>query len=166
MVLRGRDQSWRCDLQTYELREAVASSEPSLPRRNAPRPSRRTGEETSITFVNRTAAEVHVFWIDSEGERRPYGTVAAGQQRQQHTFDGHVWLITDAQGKNLVVFEAAAEPGEAIIDGAAQPEPEDDQRARSRRSRPQRNHRTAAGCLFSRSPTFGCARLKRARNSA
>jgi dipeptidyl-peptidase 4 len=136
VVLRGREKAWRCDLRTYELREAPAGSEPSLPLRNRPHPSRRTGEETSITFVNRTGADVKVFWIDSDGERQPYGIIASDQQRQQHTFAGHVWLVTDSQGNNLAVFEANAEPGTAIIDGSKRPQP-----AAGQETRPRGTHR-------------------------
>ena len=89
----------------------------SLPVRNSLKASRRTGPETSITFVNRTKADVDVFWLDAEGERRPYGTVQAGQEREQHTFAGHVWLVTDRQGKVLAAFEATEEPGTAVIGG-------------------------------------------------
>ena len=87
------------------------------------RPSRRTGDETTITFVNRLADPVEVFWIDSEGERRNYGRVHAGARREQHTFAGHVWLVTDALGQPLAVFEADEAGLEAEIDGrAAEPE--------------------------------------------
>jgi dipeptidyl-peptidase 4 len=65
---------------------------------------------------------VKVFWMDADGERRPYGTIAAGRQRQQHTFAGHVWLVTDLEGKILAVFEASAEAGTAIIDGSDRPQ--------------------------------------------
>ncbi|MBE7500952.1 MAG: hypothetical protein HS113_11710 [Verrucomicrobiales bacterium] len=69
------------------------------------RPSRRTGDETTITFISRLADPVEVFWINSEGERRSYGRVHAGARREQHAAS-HVWLVTDALGQPLAVFEA------------------------------------------------------------
>ena len=94
---------WLANLSTYELsatnrEEQVASSVRTLDR---PRPSRRTGEETSVTFVNQTRNDAVTWWIDEQGERHRYATVRAGDQFQQHTFAGHVWLATDAQGKTL-----------------------------------------------------------------
>jgi dipeptidyl aminopeptidase/acylaminoacyl peptidase len=88
----------------------------SLPARAQPRPSTRTGKETSITFINRTEHDVEVYWIDSEGQRQHYATIPAGQQHRQHTYDGHVWLVTEKDGNRAAVFVAAEEPAEAIID--------------------------------------------------
>jgi len=67
--------------------------------------------------VNRTKADVDIFWLDAAGERKPYGTARAGQEHQQHTFAGHVWLASDRQGKVLAVFEAIEEAGTAVIGG-------------------------------------------------
>jgi dipeptidyl-peptidase 4 len=117
LIVRSAGQLWRCDLQTYTLQklESSAENEPFLESETKPRPSRRTGAETSITFVNRAPADLNIFWIDSDGGRRPYGVVRAGDQRQQHTFAGHVWLLTDADGNTMGVFEATAEPGTATV---------------------------------------------------
>jgi len=119
LQFRSGDKAWRCDLRSYELREAPAPEKPrgSLPVGEAPKASRRTGADTTITFVNRTQGEVEVFWLDSEGERRSYGKLAAGERRQQHTYTGHVWLVADAQGETLAVWEAQDEPLTASIEG-------------------------------------------------
>ncbi|MCD6340241.1 MAG: prolyl oligopeptidase family serine peptidase [Verrucomicrobia bacterium] len=69
-----------------------------------------------------------------DGNRRSYGTLAPGARRAQHTYSGHVWLVEDASGKPLGVFEAAETGGEAIIEdgrGTARPK-----RARSNRPAP------------------------------
>jgi len=150
IVLRGEGQAWKCDLQSYALSAAKGDEKPpsSLPLLDGPRPSRRTGDETSVTFVNRTKAEVRVFWLDSEGERQPYGTVRPGEQHQQHTFAGHVWLVTDPAGKVLAVFEATEAPGTAVIepDGRAVVKPTPQER-KSRRRKP-----SAGGPSGDRSP--------------
>ena len=139
---------WRCDLRTYELRPEKADAKPpaggSLPVRGVPKATMRTGPETSITFVNRTKTEVDVFWLDNEGERKPYGSVQAGQERQQHTFAGHVWLVVDRQGKVLAAFEATEEPGTAVIGGAP-----DDRKA------PPPTKRPSAGRPGRKGPPFG-----------
>ena len=52
----------------------VAPPEKPLPTQtDAPRRSARTGEETSLTFVNRTTGEVELFWLDFNGQRLGYG---------------------------------------------------------------------------------------------
>ncbi|MHC4426256.1 MAG: DPP IV N-terminal domain-containing protein [Planctomycetota bacterium] len=117
LLFTSQGKRWKCDLHSYELQqlseeaEITGSLEPSV----RVRPSVRTGEETSITFLNRTTSDVEVYWIDSDRQRRHYTTVRAGEQHRQHTYAGHVWLVTDKAGKRGVVFTAAEEPGEAII---------------------------------------------------
>jgi dipeptidyl aminopeptidase/acylaminoacyl peptidase len=102
-------KNWRCDLTSYALTPAAATNRvttaEALPG-EVPRASRRTGEESGITFINHSTNAVELFWLDTEGERRSYGKLAAGQSRDQHTFAGHVWLAVDPAGKTLAAFEA------------------------------------------------------------
>jgi len=109
---------WKCDLSSYKI-EATSGDEratSSLEPLRRPQSSRRTGEETSITFINRTKKDIEIYWIDSERQRKLYATVAAGDQHRQHTFAGHVWLVTDKDGTALVTFMAEEESADAIID--------------------------------------------------
>ena len=80
-----------------------------------PRASRRTGSDTSLTFINRTPDEVELFWLTTDGARQSYGRLAPGAQREQHTFAGHAWVATDAAGKTLVSFEATERASNAVI---------------------------------------------------
>ena len=118
LLFTCQGKRWKCDLRTYKVQEASTDEQifPSLRAIAEPHPSTRTGKETSITFINRTDGDVQVYWIDSEGERRYYATVLAGQHHQQHTYAGHVWQVTDRDGKNLAVFVATEEAGDAVID--------------------------------------------------
>ncbi|HUU15948.1 MAG TPA: DPP IV N-terminal domain-containing protein [Sedimentisphaerales bacterium] len=118
LLFTCQGKRWKCDLRTYKLQEASTDEQifPSLRAIAEPHPSTRTGNETLITFINRTDWDVQVYWIDSEGERRYYATFLAGQHHQQHTYAGHVWLVTDRDGKNLAVFVATEEAGDAVID--------------------------------------------------
>jgi dipeptidyl-peptidase-4 len=59
------------------------------------------GEECVVTFVNEGAAAVELLWIDGRGRRRSYGPLEPGGERTQRTFDGHNWLVRDAQGREL-----------------------------------------------------------------
>ncbi|HEY5345077.1 MAG TPA: DPP IV N-terminal domain-containing protein [Verrucomicrobiae bacterium] len=80
-------------------------------------PSRETGDATRIRFVNRLTEPVELFWIDTGGERQAYGHISPNETHDQNTYAGHVWLVTDASGATLGVFEASAEGSEIIVDG-------------------------------------------------
>jgi dipeptidyl aminopeptidase/acylaminoacyl peptidase len=111
----------------------------SLPVLRAPHPSRDSAVDTEVVFENRLKETVNLFWIDSGGARVPYGNIRPGEKYTQHTFAGHVWLVTSADKKNVAVFEAEDVPATAIIDGR-QPE-----RSRSRRARIENFRPPAAG---------------------
>lgn len=122
-VVRLRAQgawwSWDPAQQVLTRLPRPAGGDESLPVRRGARPSRSGGEETHITFINRTAEKVQLFWIDTEGQRRSYGLLEAGGVREQHTYAGHVWLVTDAEGEQtLAVFVATEEEADAVIDGS------------------------------------------------
>lgn len=118
LTFRHENRWWKCDLSSYEIAATTRKDSPSssLQSLRRPRPSRRTGRETSITFVNRTKKDIDIYWLDSQRQRKHYATIATGDQHRQHTFAGHVWLVTDKDGKTLAVFMAEEEPADAIID--------------------------------------------------
>jgi dipeptidyl aminopeptidase/acylaminoacyl peptidase len=99
---------WRCNRENYELsprpgvspigdtsRQTLQSFE------GGPRASLRTGDDTIVTFINRTAGTVELFWLDPEGKRRSYGRIRPSGEHQQHTYAGHVWLAVDEKGHPL-----------------------------------------------------------------
>jgi dipeptidyl-peptidase 4 len=81
------------------------------------RRTRRTGESSGLKFINQLDEDVELYWINQEGEHTRYGGVRAGTEREQHTFDGHVWLITSRTGEHLAVVEGASQAQTFIIDG-------------------------------------------------
>jgi dipeptidyl aminopeptidase/acylaminoacyl peptidase len=81
------------------------------------RRTRRTGELSGLKFINQLDEDVELYWINQEGEHTRYGGVRAGSEREQHTFDGHVWLITSRTGEHLAVVEGALQLQTFIIDG-------------------------------------------------
>ena len=81
------------------------------------RRTRRTGESSGLKFINQLDEDVELYWINQEGEHTRYGGVRAGSEREQHTFDGHVWLITSRTGEHLAVVEGASQLKTFIIDG-------------------------------------------------
>jgi dipeptidyl aminopeptidase/acylaminoacyl peptidase len=119
ILFRAGQRAWRYDLKTCALKEQARPEAPpsGTAPEDGPRASRRTGEETTLTFINRTAGQVKLFWLDAEGQRQGYGALGPGETRDQHTFAGHVWLVTDGEGKTLAVFEAQEDGGEASITG-------------------------------------------------
>lgn len=96
-------------------------------------PSRDTGQAARIRFVNHLDEPVELFWIDTEGGRRDYGRVQPNETRDQNTFAGHVWLVTDTAGATLGVFEASEDGSEIIVDGPSRKAatPEAGQRSRN-----------------------------------
>ena len=102
------DRWWRCNLDSYELsRQPVAARASDAPRQTlqpfegGPQSSRHTGDDTTVTFINRMAGEVELFWLDTEGKRQSYGRLRPGQVYEQHTYAGHVWLVVDDKGHPL-----------------------------------------------------------------
>jgi dipeptidyl-peptidase-4 len=116
-------QRWRADLDSYDLiritnaRSGAVSA--AISPDDAPRASRRTGPETTLRFINRTAGEVELFWLSAEGERRSYGKLSPGASREQHTFAGHAWLAVNERGRTVAAFIAMERAADAeIISGA------------------------------------------------
>lgn len=131
-VFRAEGKRWRL---TFDDHSITPDSSPdkvlkSRSKERIPRRSRRTGEETDVTFVNQTRDDVELFWLDTEGARKSYGRVRPGQERRQHTFEGHVWLATDRVGTTVAVFEVESAANRAIIEEAnpsapaAEPKPD------------------------------------------
>ncbi len=115
---------WNCDLKTYQLEIRGDLSEESLPAISpdrAPRSSTRTGAETQIVFINRMEKNIELFWLDSGGERRSYGTLEPGGQRRQNTYAGHVWLAADAEGNAIAVYQAVEQQARALVGVEAAP---------------------------------------------
>ena len=112
--------------ESGERKTAASLKELGLPEKEAPKSSAakielrkttRTGEESGLKFINQLGADVDLFWINPQGEHVRYGGIRAGAEREQHTFDGHVWLITSHTGEHLAVIEAGPVVQTLIIDG-------------------------------------------------
>ena len=112
-------KTWRCSLADYSLAAETepATEEGAVRRLPSPRASVRTGEQTSLHFINRTTNDVKLFWMDPAGERQFYGLIPAGGEREQNTYAGHVWLVTTGAGDQVAVFESPDGGGDAVIGG-------------------------------------------------
>ena len=119
LALSNVDTSWNLDLQSYAIttKSDGGFGGNILPAGRAiNHPSRNSDVETKIKFLNRLKEPVDIFWIDPDGKRVPYGSLQPGESHENHTYAGHVWLVTSAGGNILAVFEAEATAGLAIVD--------------------------------------------------
>ncbi len=98
------------------LAEDVAILASLPPARESALRSTSADKPTLVTFVNRTARDVRLYWLDYDGHRKPYGTIAAGARQDQQTYQGHPWVVTDDQDQALEIFVAGAAPAVATID--------------------------------------------------
>jgi len=116
LIIVSKGKKWKCDLRTYKLEQLSDQTEPggSLEPSYRWQRSNRTGEETSIAFINQTDAVIEIYWIDTGGQRQHYTTLKAGRRHEQHTFAGHVWLVTNESGR-MAIFTAVEGGGEAVI---------------------------------------------------
>ncbi len=114
-------KTYVCDLQTYALHlepKAITQANGLAPDAG-PRASLRTGDETTLTFQNDLKENIALFWLDTDGQRKPYGTLKPGERRDMHTYAGHVWLVVDSNGKPLSKWIGADTPDVAVINGLA-----------------------------------------------
>ncbi|QDT17948.1 prolyl oligopeptidase family serine peptidase [Alienimonas californiensis] len=116
---RARGARWEIDgtevRRIDEPGDAVERGSYGVEFLNRPRPSR-SGSETNVTFVNRTAGPIALFWLN-DGQETGYGQIPAGERRGQHTYAGHVWRVRDAAGESLAVVVGTEQDGVAVIDG-------------------------------------------------
>lgn len=85
------------------------------PARESALRSERSDLPSAIQFINRTGAEVQLIWLDFEGHRQPYGTIAASETLRRNTYATHAWLIADGAGNPLGLFVADDQEGVAEI---------------------------------------------------
>ena len=69
-----------------------------------------------MVFINRRAAPVALFWMDPQGQPRPYGIIAPGTIKRQSTRPGAVWRLAQPDGgKPLGHFTVGDRPARAVI---------------------------------------------------
>ena len=138
VTLSGDNSEWNLNLETYVATAAGnnGTNGNQLRAGKTIHPSGDSDEETSIHFVNRMNQEVDVFWLDQDSERQPYGSLKPAEERDQHTFVGHAWLIAAKNGDLISVFDAGKGAGVAVIGATNTPPPVSRRQARAERSSP------------------------------
>ncbi len=102
----------------------------------SPRRSLETGEDSSISFVNKTEQSIELFWIDAAARVTPYGSIESNQTRDQHTFAGHLWMVKNKAGQTLGYLRVESDPIVAVFNQDQAPlEPDTPRRGNGRRER-------------------------------
>ena len=81
--------------------------------------SRPDGSPFDVFFINRTKQPVRLYWMDRQGNPKPYGSIAAGAQQRQQTRPGAVWMIADESDEQLGHFVVDDRTARAIIPASA-----------------------------------------------
>ncbi len=59
---------------------------------------------TEMVLVNDGTRPFTLYWLDFQGRRRAYATVAPGQTHVQPTFSAHVWVLVGPAGNCLMLL--------------------------------------------------------------
>jgi dipeptidyl aminopeptidase/acylaminoacyl peptidase len=110
LVVEGK--TWRLDLGSYAIGKPAPSG--TLQPIGAVKPSGDDGADTKVVFENQSSKPLELYWIDRGGKRQRYATLQPGARREQHTYARHVWLVTEASGRQCV-FQAEADPSRAVV---------------------------------------------------
>jgi dipeptidyl aminopeptidase/acylaminoacyl peptidase len=126
VLINAADGSRKAAKSLQELGVALNEEQRTSAMKLELRPTTRTGAESRMRLLNKLGEDVDLFWINQKGEHVRYGGVRAGAEREQHTFEGHVWLLTSRTGVHLAVIEAGAAGQIFVIDGKgiSKPRPE------------------------------------------
>jgi len=75
-----------------------------------------------LSFRNNSTQPRRLYWIDFHGERKFYGILAPGKDREQQSSAGNHWVVTDESDKCLAIF-AASMTATAFDIGSSRPPP-------------------------------------------
>lgn len=77
--------------------------------------SQNSAVASSVDFLNTTSDPVNLYWLNYQGDRVFYATVAGGATFSQQSYSSHPWLVTNDQNQCLAIFVAQEQPGRAVI---------------------------------------------------
>ena len=93
-------------LPKIKWRVVTASSAPA---------SKPDGDPFEVIFVNQRRDPVKLYWMDRQGEPKPYGSIAPRKHQRQRTRPGAVWYIADSQDKPLGYFVIGDRSARGVI---------------------------------------------------
>lgn len=77
--------------------------------------SKPDGGPFDVVFINQSESAVQLYWMDRQGQPKPYGGIAAGKRKRQRTRPGAVWLISDEADQPLGHFVVGDRTARALI---------------------------------------------------
>jgi arylsulfatase A-like enzyme len=77
--------------------------------------SKNAGGEVELVFINYLGEDATLYFVNEAGERIESGTLKPIQTKRVKANVGHVWLITDKDGKNVGYFTAESDSARAEI---------------------------------------------------
>ena len=86
-------------------------------RTNIPHHTKRNGEATSITFINKMADNVQIVWLDHDGTAHVYNELKHADACTLSTYAGHVWLVKRSNGAEIGLIAAEETHLRVIVDG-------------------------------------------------
>jgi dipeptidyl aminopeptidase/acylaminoacyl peptidase len=87
-------------------------------------PSGVGGSPATIKFTNPSESEIRLFWVDMQGNKKPYGEVKSRQAKSIGTYARHVWAVEDESGQLLGAWEASEGSNEVIVGDKVVDKPE------------------------------------------
>ncbi len=117
ILLIGNEKAYRWDSDSKTLSEVASPRETPTPRESRSIDGRTDGNDSSITFENRTKSPIEIFWLSGDGTKQSYGKIDSGSSKDQHTFGGHRWQIVNAQGDSLGEVTAQENHSTIVVDG-------------------------------------------------
>lgn len=73
------------------------------------------GNPFQVVFANQREHSVQLFWMDREGNPKPYGLIGPGERKSQQSRPGAVWMIADETGTPLGWFRVGDRGARAVI---------------------------------------------------
>jgi hypothetical protein len=74
-----------------------------------------SGANISVEFRNKSSRPVKLYWFSYGGKRTLYGKIDPGKSRDQNTYSGNTWVITDENDKALGHFFTGSDDAIALI---------------------------------------------------
>lgn len=74
------------------------------------------GNQFDVYFDNHASLPVELFWMDREGQPKPYGLIEVGKRKKQQTRPGAVWMLQDtSEKKQLGYFVVGDRTARAVV---------------------------------------------------
>jgi hypothetical protein len=92
----------------YDLHPLTGVTEPDLR-------SSGHGHATKLSFVNQRSAPVRYQWLDWQGSHQSRSIVQPDTPAIESTYDGHVFVVEDVEGRVLGYYRARDEPAQIVL---------------------------------------------------